>query len=267
MSAQLHSVILLGNSDRVDGWMMADACKLAWAVANAKGEHHFICPGSPERYKGFSDGGFIIGEPRSDRLCIPVPAHIEIHRSPLVLKQQFLRHLSDLSKQIKPKDTLFIGLCSHGRETDGAVCVGNIDSSEDSDSEYLTITEVKAALRRKPASTRTVLWLTTCFSGYWTREPAWEAFAAARHGQESQSIPASPSGQGMHILSSFIAHGEQSGVRYPYSVGGPEHYFNGIPLPPLFSHSLLAQLTLIPHIALDYTTPMLPPISRTAQND
>ncbi|KAJ7198251.1 hypothetical protein GGX14DRAFT_666283 [Mycena pura] len=173
--------------------MMADACNLL---------------GRSRRRKGSTTSCVL--RCRKDRLRVPVPASFKIHQSPHVLKQQFLRHLADLSKQIKPKDTLFIALCSHGRDTDGAL-VGNIELSK----EYLTIAEVTAALCCKPSSTRTL----TCFSGYWTREPAsvWEVFAY--HGQESQSIPATQ---------------------------------RSLFLPPLFSHSLLARLTRY-HISL--TTP------------
>ncbi|KIK59188.1 hypothetical protein GYMLUDRAFT_44942 [Collybiopsis luxurians FD-317 M1] len=62
--AKLHSVILVGSSLPDDGWMLADAAKLAWAVADTerdKGETLFLAPIPLLEYQGSTDQGCILG--------------------------------------------------------------------------------------------------------------------------------------------------------------------------------------------------------------
>jgi hypothetical protein len=159
----LHTVILMGSSQRGDGWMLADADKLAWAVADANGAFHFLAHRHLFQYNGSSTEGCILGEPTADRLIVPHPPAVSMHQSPAALKEAFLDRVLEASTNMALNDRLFIAFSSHGRQVDGAVLIG--DPIDTSNQAALTKSDLLHALRNKPKSARTFLWASASFFG------------------------------------------------------------------------------------------------------
>ncbi|KAG5643958.1 hypothetical protein DXG03_009309 [Asterophora parasitica] len=202
--------------------MLGDANKLAWAMAEVGGYSCFLSPRAPKNYQGATDDGYVVGEPGSDRLLIPHPTrNLEVFNKPLALKKAFLEKVHQVSKHMKGNDILFVGISSHGRENDGAAVVGDFYAPHLGQA-FISTKEFGDAISSKLASTHVVLWVST---GFWVQGD-WETLAAAGTKQESQSFPKSPSGYyrgGLHDFSTFIAHGRNSGVTYPFRAGPGLH--------------------------------------------
>ncbi|KAJ7785855.1 hypothetical protein B0H16DRAFT_1488271 [Mycena metata] len=240
IASKLHTVILLGSSDPADGWMLVNATKLAWAMADADGHSHFLAPQPLTHYEGSTAEGYILGEAEADRLLIPHPPRVQVHRDPAALKSNFLQRVRAVSSHMAPVDTLFIAFSSHGRYTDGAVVIGLVD--DPSSSVYLSIDEMKQSLRYKPKSSRVFLWASACYSGFWLEEAntPWEVLAASRRDQQTQCFPTSPSYEhrgGLHTLAAFTVHGRDAGIQYPYAQAPVPHSFEQARPPSPLDHT------------------------------
>ncbi|KAJ7689113.1 hypothetical protein B0H17DRAFT_1180334 [Mycena rosella] len=129
--------------------MLSDANKIAWATADADPKGRFLAALAPTQYDGSSSEGTILGEPLCDRVVIP-HAPFEVIQSPDRLKSKFLADLALLSRNAQSNDTLFVVVCSHGRQSDGAILVGGVD--DPNHRVYISIADVQKALRLKPKS-------------------------------------------------------------------------------------------------------------------
>ncbi|KIK65959.1 hypothetical protein GYMLUDRAFT_70195 [Collybiopsis luxurians FD-317 M1] len=247
--ARLHSIILVGSSVKQDGWMLADAVKLAWAVTDAeeKGENVFLAPIPLHEYDGSTDKGCLLGFDNVPRLLVPHPDRPKIIRNLSRLKNIFFSHLRRLALQLAPDDVLFVAFSSHGREGDGAILLGGGDSAY----VYITVEEVEDALKAKPASGRIVLWASACYSGYWNEGKAWASYTASKMNEETWSIPESTSGDfrgSRHMLASFSSLGHQAGIEYPHPAKESCHFSEEYPPLPTSSEPLslpsLAEATL-----------------------
>ncbi|KAJ6570273.1 hypothetical protein DFH09DRAFT_1362900 [Mycena vulgaris] len=228
----LRTILLLGSSDPGDGWMLSDANKIAWATADADPNGRFLAALAPTQYDASSPEGTILGEPLCDRLLIP-HAPFEVIQTPDRLKSKFLADLALLSRTAQPNDTVFVVVCSHGRQSDGAISVGDVDNPNHR--VYISIADVQKALQLKPNSFAT------------DAEPT-------PQGSPHRSLPeVAQDSTDLMLNFRFIRKSQ-------YACASSTQC--SLPLPP-FSRASLARLRLVPHQA-DQTLVLDPSYSRIA---
>ncbi|KAJ7112414.1 hypothetical protein C8R43DRAFT_1138891 [Mycena crocata] len=175
----IHLCGILGASDPlVDDWMATEIAVATALVASSstKTQIYTVVP-----FRSFAcckDGHFKFGDPKADRLGVPVPddSLVIVNRNGATLKQAFLQKIANITICMHPHDRLIVLIAAHGEEEGGEVLLGE---------HTLKISEVSAAVKN---NAKTVLWSTTCFSGKWI-----EGTVAAAAKEQSESPLASVS--------------------------------------------------------------------------
>ncbi|KAJ7068809.1 hypothetical protein C8F01DRAFT_1365082 [Mycena amicta] len=177
----LHFCVILGARDVPDdAWMAADLA-VASALLESSETSTSIFTVLPFRdFAGCSNGRIKFGNPKADRLEVPVleDSLVTVNANGATLKSLFLQKITNITSRMRPDDQLVILIAAHGNEDDGVVFI---------DDQPLSISDLSAVVKN---NARTLLSLTACSSEKWLEgNVPWNGYVAAASDDESEPTP------------------------------------------------------------------------------